>query len=119
MPRLQVPSQTGDSGALKADSASAADDSEALLPAGHGGSAVSGGVSVEQLFGAARLMNPTSGDPFYLGPVRSDYVFPLPDSQADTVRMACSASYRCVPISVTKIAARIAPAIDRPDRLPV
>ena len=84
----QVPSHTGDSGLIKAEAS--ADEGDALLVGG--GTAAA---ACERLFGAARLMPPTSGDPFYLGPVRSDYVFPLPDSQADTVRMACTAAYRC------------------------
>jgi hypothetical protein len=50
--------------------------------------------SPEALFGAARLMNPTTGNPFAIGPMPSDYVFPLPDTQEAATRMAWTASYR-------------------------
>lgn len=89
-----LPDGTGPGG----ESVAVAEENDALLIVSAAMAAMplspAGPSSPESLFGAARFMTQTSGDPFILGPVHSDYVFPLPDTQEAAIRMAWTASYR-------------------------
>lgn len=57
---------------------------------------MSGGcVKPENQFGSGLMMTPVDDDPLYLGPIKPDYIFPLPSSVEDAVQLAWTASYRC------------------------
>lgn len=58
--------------------------------------AMSGGLKPQRHFGAGLMMTPVDDDPLYLGPIKPDYIFPLPSSVEDAVQLAWTASYRFV-----------------------
>jgi hypothetical protein len=49
----------------------------------------------EDLFGTGCWMASSADNPFYLGPLKRDFVFSLPETIDDVVHLASSASYRC------------------------
>ena len=56
---------------------------------------MSGGcIKPEKQYGAGLMMTPVDDDPLYLGPIKPDYIFPLPSSVEDAVQLAWTASYR-------------------------
>lgn len=55
---------------------------------------ISGGAIPQKQFGAGLMMTPVDDDPLHLGPIKPDYIFPLPSSVEDAVQLAWTASYR-------------------------
>lgn len=55
---------------------------------------MSGGRLPEKQYGAGLMMTPVDDDPLFLGPIKPDYIFPLPSSVEDAVQLAWTASYR-------------------------
>jgi hypothetical protein len=55
---------------------------------------MSGDMKPQEHFGSGLMMPPVDNDPLYLGPIKPDYIFPLPSSVEDAVQLAWTASYR-------------------------